>query len=129
MRYYLLLALVVTTIANGVLAQPVDRIGGADGSTQTIHHCGYLPTMNVVYTSGPVATRIIQEKLAALGYYHAAIDGVNGRGTKAAVRAFQSEYGLSADGVVGINTSQRLAYFTHASANPHRCWRLAQNGL
>ncbi len=129
MRYYLLLALVVTTIANGVMAQPVDRIGGADGSTQTIHHCGYLPTMNVIYTTGPVATRIIQQKLADLGYYRAAIDGVNGRATKAAVRAFQYEYGLTADGVVGINTSQRLAYFTHAAANPRRCWRLAQNGF
>lgn len=129
MRYYLLLALVVTTVANGVMAQPIDLIGGSDGSTQTIHHCGYLPTMNVVYTTGPVATRLIQEKLQALGYYRAALDGVNGRGTKAAVRAFQSEYGLVADGVVGINTAQRLSYFTHASANPRRCWRLAQNGL
>ena len=129
MRYYLLLALVVTSLANGVMAQPVDRIGGADGSTQTIHHCGYLPTMNVVYTTGPIATRLVQEKLAALGYYRAGIDGVNGRATKAATRAFQADYGLSADGVVGINTAQRLSYFTHASANPRRCWRLAQNGL
>lgn len=129
MRYYLLLALVVTTIANGVMAQPVDRIGGADGSTQTIHHCGYLPTMNVIYTTGPIATRIIQEKLQALGYYRGALDGVNGRLTKAAVRRYQTEYGLAADGVVGIQTSQSLSYFTHASANPRRCWRLAQNGL
>lgn len=129
MRYYLLLALVVTTIANGVMAAPVDRIGGPDSSTQTIHHCGYLPTLNVVYTTGPVATRIIQEKLSQLGYYRGALDGVNGRLTKAAVRAFQSEYGLSADGVVGIQTSQRLAYFTHESPNARRCWRLAQNGL
>ena len=129
MRYYLLVAVVVTTIANGVMAQTIDVIGGRDSSTQTMHHCGYLPTMNVVYTTGPVATRIIQEKLAALGYYHAALDGVNGRATKAAVRRFQSEYGLAVDGVVGINTSQHLAYFTHASANPRRCWRLAQNGL
>lgn len=129
MRYYLLLALVVTTIANGVMAQPVDRIGGADGSTQTIHHCGYLPTLNVVYTTGPVATRLVQEKLAALGHYRAAFDGVNGRATKAAVRAFQAESGLVADGVVGINTAQRLAYFTHASPNARSCWRLAQNGF
>lgn len=129
MRYYLLLALVVTTIANGVMAQTIDRIGGADGSTQTIHHCGYLPTMNVVYTTGPIATRLIQEKLTALGYYRGALDGVNGSLTKSAVRTFQHEYGLTADGVVGIQTAQRLSYFTHQSPNAKRCWRLAQNGL
>lgn len=128
MRYYLLLALVVTTIANGVMAAPVDRIGGPDGSTQTIHHCGYLPTLNVVYTDSHVTTRIVQEKLAQLGFYRGAIDGVNGRLTKSAVRAFQTEYGLAADGVVGINTSQRLAYWTNPSPNVQRCWRLAQNG-
>lgn len=126
MRYYLLLALLVTTLANGVVAAPVDRIGGPDGTTQTIHHCGYLPTLNAVYTEGHVTTRIVQEKLAQLGFYRGAIDGLNGPLTKAAVRAFQTEYGLGADGVVGLQTVQRLAYWTNPSPNVQRCWRLAE---
>ena len=74
-------------------------------------------------------TRIVQEKLGALGIYRGALDGVNGKLTQSAVRAFQTEYGLSADGVVGSNTAQRLAYWTNPSPNVQRCWRLAQNGF
>lgn len=129
MRYYFLLAVLVTTVANGVVAAPVDRIGGPDSSTQTIHHCGYLPTLNAVYNDSFVTTRIVQEKLAGLGFYRGALDGVNGQLTKTAVRSFQTEFGLSADGVVGINTSQRLAYWTNPSPNVQRCWRMAQHGL
>lgn len=53
--------------------------------------------------------RIIQYYLAVIGrYYDAvpviAVDGVYGDETTAAVRAFQQTFGLTPDGIVGVNT-------------------------
>ena len=41
-------------------------------------------------------------------YYTGAIDGINGAGTKAAVRAFQRDHGLTVDGIYGANTNAEL---------------------
>ena len=50
----------------------------------------------------------IQQQLAARGYTPGPIDGVWGRQTVAAVRAFQGQHGLTADGVVGPLTLAAL---------------------
>ena len=52
--------------------------------------------------------RQIQEKLLARGYNPGPIDGAWGRLTLAAVRAFQGNAGLVADGVVGPRTLEAL---------------------
>ena len=54
-------------------------------------------------------TRRLQTRLASLGYLSGAADGVAGRKTAGAIRAFQSGNGLSADGVAGERT-QRLLF-------------------
>ena len=41
-------------------------------------------------------------------YYTKAVDGINGAGTKAAVRAFQRDHGLVVDGIYGANTNSKL---------------------
>lgn len=41
-------------------------------------------------------------------YYTGAIDGIAGAGTKAAVRAFQRDHGLTQDGIYGANTNAKL---------------------
>lgn len=50
----------------------------------------------------------IQHLLAYLGYDPGAIDGVMGRNTQAAVRRFQADYGLTADGDPGAATKKML---------------------
>jgi murein L,D-transpeptidase YcbB/YkuD len=133
-------------------ADVVDVIGGADSSTQTIHHCGFLPTVAGKYTDSPITTEIVRNQLAALGYHIAPTKAVvkqahRKRSAKAALRAaqraekqakkraeqalkkavrsFQRDEGLKADGVVGAQTAQRLAFAGHPSPNVKRCYRNA----
>ena len=42
----------------------------------------------------------VQRRLARGGYYHGAVDGVIGPGTRTAVRAFEQNNGLPVDGVI-----------------------------
>ncbi|QRG66091.1 spore cortex-lytic enzyme [Brevibacillus choshinensis] len=46
----------------------------------------------------------VQYRLQMLGYYNDNLDGIYGSNTANAVRAFQRNYGLTADGVVGDDT-------------------------
>lgn len=48
-------------------------------------------------------TRLIQERLNSVGF-HISVDGIFGGGTENAVKVFQRNRGLSADGIVGRNT-------------------------
>ncbi len=57
-------------------------------------------------TYGNVAA--VQARLSTLGYYKSTIDGKWGSGTLSAVKRFQSDNGLKADGVVGSGTASRL---------------------
>ena len=52
--------------------------------------------------------REIQTCLKNAGFYHGEIDGVKGRKTRAAIRKFQKENGLAADGIVGKKTWEAL---------------------
>jgi murein DD-endopeptidase MepM/ murein hydrolase activator NlpD len=58
---------------------------------------------------GPSAnTAALQVALKALHHYHGGIDGIAGRGTKRAVRAFQRRHHLTVDGVAGPRTKRAL---------------------
>ncbi len=46
----------------------------------------------------------IQQKLAELGYYNGSVDGIFGSRTQSAVKAFQRNVGLTADGIAGPAT-------------------------
>lgn len=50
----------------------------------------------------------IQCLLTYLGYSPGAIDGIEGRNTQGAIRAFQADYGLTVDGIPGAATQKML---------------------
>lgn len=53
----------------------------------------------------------IQRALRAASFYHISVDGVFGAGTEQAVRAFQRDHRLVADGLVGRKTNAALEPF------------------
>lgn len=61
------------------------------------------PSYLAIGASGAMVTDL-QQKLAALGYYTGAIDGQYGSGTQAAVKLFQQQHQLDADGIAGAKT-------------------------
>lgn len=105
-----------------------DVYGGTTG-TQTIHHCGWVPTERIDFLKNNSRnTLIVQRKLANLGYYRGALDGQNGPLTKSAIRKFQAENGHQlVDGIVGIETSAGIAYNTHPSRWVQGCRRPYNN--
>jgi hypothetical protein len=60
-------------------------------------------------TANPLVTvREIQRALTDLGYQPGPIDGVFGTKTRAAIKRFQADHGLVADGVVGKKTRAKM---------------------
>lgn len=54
----------------------------------------------------------LQEKLNELGFKCGTADGIFGAKTETAVKAFQSAYGLKVDGIVGVQTRDKLDELT-----------------
>ena len=63
---------------------------------------------NIVKGDTSSNIRAVQTRLKALGYYTIAVDGIWGPKTLAAVKAFQRDYGLTVDGIVGTWTERSL---------------------
>ncbi|MFH0764410.1 MAG: peptidoglycan-binding domain-containing protein [Candidatus Omnitrophota bacterium] len=61
----------------------------------------------------------IQACLKNAGFYKGEIDGVKGKGTKRAIKEFQSANGLTADGKVGPKTWELLSKYTSGAAAPN----------
>jgi peptidoglycan hydrolase-like protein with peptidoglycan-binding domain len=55
-----------------------------------------------------LAVELVQERLQELGYLYQSPDGVFGLATRNAVIQFQQAYGLTPDGVVGVDTDAAL---------------------
>ncbi len=69
-----------------------------------------LPTAAPVLRTGSQGDEVktLQERLKKLGYLSGDADGQFGPATKEAVQRFQSQHGLSADGIVGEETREIL---------------------
>ena len=58
----------------------------------------------------------IQEALKNAGYYKGTLDGKIGASTRDAIKSFQKDNGMSADGVVGRRTWSKLKSYTEGAA-------------
>ena len=63
------------------------------------------------------SVRALQKRLKALGYYSGTVDGDFGSGTTTAVKSFQEQNGLKADGIAGTSTLNKLYLDTTGKAN------------
>lgn len=61
------------------------------------------PVLSKLGSTGAEVKKV-QKKLKSLGYYSGEPDGIYGSATKAAVKAFQKNCGITADGVAGPKT-------------------------
>ena len=76
---------------------------------------GFTRTLRKGYTGTDVIS--VQQKLKDLGFYTGSVDGVYGTGSMAAVKAFQRQNGLTADGLVGSRTHAVLMSATSGSTS------------
>ncbi|MBR5437317.1 MAG: spore cortex-lytic enzyme [Clostridia bacterium] len=75
-----------------------------------------------VYTLSKIGSRgdevrQIQKKLRELGYYKGSVDGIYGTGTQKAVKAFQKNCGITADGIAGPKTLRYLGLSSSSSGS------------
>lgn len=65
----------------------------------------------------PDEIRKLQNKLAAYGYYEGDLDGIVGSQTINAVKKFQTEHGVAADGMWGHNTNTQMQFVDASTAD------------
>ncbi len=87
-----------------LLLGEIGTAGSGGGITTTT--TGAYRSLDLDDTGADV--RMIQEKLAELGYYDGEITGTYGRKTKEAVRQYQKKNKLGADGIAGAKTQAKL---------------------
>ena len=63
---------------------------------------GYYRPRAVIYSDVAITddatVAAVQRRLSRAGYYHGAVDGVIGNGTRSAIRAYERNHGLVVDG-------------------------------
>ena len=93
------------TTGGGASAESTSTTTSTTTSTQTSSG-GFTRTLRRGMSGTDVT--LVQSRLSALGYYQGSIDGSYGRASIAAVTAFQSANGLTADGLAGAATFAKL---------------------
>lgn len=80
----------------------------------------------------PDEIRKLQNKLAAYGYYEGDLDGIVGSQTINAVKKFQTEHGVAADGMWGHNTNTQMQFVDASTADKgsyKKNWKTEQGSL
>lgn len=79
--------------------------------------CGNAEAKNIVKGDTTENIKIVQQRLYNLKYYTYKVDGIWGSRTLAAVKNFQRDKGLVADGIVGAKTEKALGVTLSQSGN------------
>ena len=103
------------------LDQQLQESRGARGTGAGASYAGGRPVAATAIYRTPsgfeLPSRDIQSALKGAGYYQGSVDGKIGPGTKDAIKAFQRDHGLNADGVVGRQTWEKLKTYLSGSTN------------
>ena len=76
----------------------------------------------------PLTAKQKQHLLGYLGYYAGEIDGAWGEMSQAATRAFQRDYGLTADGIFGVGTEARIREVVASGETPRHTRDVPETG-
>lgn len=76
----------------------------------------YVTTLSQLGSRGE-EVRKIQKKLKELGFYSGSVDGIYGTETQKAVKAFQKNCGITADGIAGKKTLTYLGLGSSSSSS------------
>jgi len=93
----------------------VTPAGTAVPTSATIAQVGEMPMDAAAPVAETPTNQQIQQALKNAGLYEGAIDGSLGRKSKAAIKAFQEQNGLTADGKVGKKTWAKLISYLNAT--------------
>ena len=89
--------------------------GSSSSGSSSSGSSGFTRTLRKGYTGADVIA--VQQKLKELGFYSGSVDGVYGTGSIAAVKKFQQQNGLTADGLVGSRTYTALMSASSGSSS------------
>ena len=89
--------------------------GSSSSGSSSSGSSGFTRTLRKGYTGADVIA--VQQKLKELGFYSGSVDGVYGTGSIAAVKKFQQQNGLTADGLVGSRTYAALMSASSGSSS------------
>jgi len=81
------------------------------GISYVVSNIFLIPSLNesVIYTATTTSqNKTIQQRLKNWGYYTGAVDGILGPKSIAAIKKFQKNNGLVADGIVGPKTASKI---------------------
>lgn len=73
------------------------------------------PDSSVTYTATTSQNKVIQQRLKNWGYYTGAVDGILGPKSISAIKKFQKNNGLVADGIVGPKTAAKIGISLNSS--------------
>ena len=97
-----------TSYADGVAGPETLKALYSSSASKTSSPSGIVGISLREGSSEKAAVRLLQQKLKTLGFYRGSVDGSFGSGTTDAVKSFQRANNLTADGVAGGGTLNRL---------------------
>lgn len=98
-----------TTTTTPATMPPASSTTTTTATSTTVPTTTSSTTTTSPYGGATLLTQVIQMELTALGYFEGATDGILGPMTEDAIKAFQTDAGITADGAYGPETYAALA--------------------
>lgn len=87
-----------------------------NGTSKLLLAAAAKSTKSVSVSSNALSIKEIQAALKKLGYFTGTVDGITGSKTEAAIKKFQKANKLTADGVIGTTTKNKLVAAASSSS-------------